>query len=104
MVNKLENLTFDEWVLYAFDHPVDDHRNAWYWNDDAEWWDCPSAQTVQFLTQAFENAATVLQPYTDAQLNQGLWFIASNACSNHMFALMDEAVPWPERKRCIQAI
>lgn len=104
MVNRLENLTFEQWLRYAFDHPVNAHGNAWYWDSDADWWDCPAAETVQFLTQTFENAATLLQPYSDAQLNQGLWFIASNACSNHMFALMNEAVPWPARQRCIRSM
>ena len=68
---------------------------------EAAWWDGPPAVTVQFLTRLFEHAPDVLQPYSDAQLNQGLWYIASNACSNHMFALMDERVPWPARERCI---
>ena len=56
------------------------------------------------MTQAFENAAVVFQPYSDAQLNQGLWFIVSNACSNHMFALLDESLPWSRRQRCISSI
>jgi hypothetical protein len=71
--------------------------------DADEWIEVPG-DVIRFLTQAFENAAEVFQPYTDAQLNQGLWFIASNACSNHMFALMDESVPWPARQRCIYSI
>jgi hypothetical protein len=104
MGKRLENLTFEQWIAYAFDHPVDELKNAWYWNMDAdEWMEVPE-DVIRFLTQAFENAAEVFQPYTDAQLNQGLWFIASNACSNHMFALMDESVPWSARQRCIYSI
>ena len=97
----LKNLTFEEWVKHVFDHPVEDHRNAWYWDMDRDQWQEDSAETVQYLTRAFENAAVVLEPYTDAQLNQGLWFLASNACSSHMFALMNESIPWSARKRCI---
>ena len=59
---------------------------------------------LQFLTQAFEGSPQVFQPYTDAQLNQGLWFLASNACSNHMFALLDESLPWSARERCVDSI
>ena len=103
MGKQLVNLTFEEWLRYVFDHPVDPAKLEWYWDMDREDWneeDHPK-DTVQFLTRAFENAAVVFQSYTDAQLNQGLWFIASNACSNHMFTLMNERVPWPARQRCI---
>ena len=104
MGKRLENLTFEQWLAYAFDHPVDELKNAWYWNMDADEWIEVPGDVIRFLTQAFENAAEVFQPYTDAQLNQGLWFIASNACSNHMFALMDESVAWSARQRCIYSI
>ena len=93
MGKQLTNISFKEWLSYVFDHPVDELKNAWYWNLDRDWWDENATDSIQFLTQAFENAAAVFRPYSDAQLNQGLWFIASNSCSNHMFALMDENVP-----------
>ncbi|HSL46866.1 MAG TPA: hypothetical protein VK897_25740 [Anaerolineales bacterium] len=55
------------------------------------------------MTRLFENAGFILQPYSDSQLNQGLWFLADNACSNHMFALLDTSVPWADRQRCIRS-
>ncbi len=105
MGGQLTNLSYDEWLMYVFDHPVDDAMPAWHFAPNADWWnelDDP-AITVCYLTQAFESIEIVAQPYTDAQLNQGLWFLLSNACSSHMFALMDENVPWQERERCIQS-
>jgi len=84
-------------VLYVFNHPVDDSRLEWYWVLDADWWEGPPALTVQYLTQAFENSEVVFVPYSDRQINQGLWYLASNACSNHMSALMDASVPWSAR-------
>lgn len=100
----LSDLTFEEWIHFVFDHPVDDSRLEWYWDIEAEWWDGPPGLTVEYLTQAFEYSESVLGPYSDSQLNQGLWYLASNACSNHMFALMDSSVPWPARQRCIRSI
>jgi hypothetical protein len=97
----LTNLTFDEWVLFVFDHPVDDSRLEWYLDIDADWWDGPAALTIDYLTRAFENLESVFKPYNDSQLNQGQWYLASNACSNHMFALMEASVPWSARQRCI---
>jgi hypothetical protein len=104
MHKQLENLSFEQWLAYIFDHPIEENKNAWYWDIERDWWNETSTEAIQFLTQAFESAAQVLAPYSDAQLNQGLWFVASNACSNHMFALMDESVPWSARQRCIYSI
>jgi hypothetical protein len=104
MGKKLENLTFEQWLEHVFDHPVSDVDNAWYWDIDRDWWDEDSADALAFMTRAFEHAADMLQPYSDSQLNQGLWFLASNACSSHMFALMNESLPWSARERCIASI
>jgi hypothetical protein len=107
MGKQLQHLTFEDWVLYVFDHPVPVGQELeWHWDSERDWWDESGepAVTVQWLTRLFENAAQVLLPYTDAQLNQGLWFLASNACSNHMFALLDTSVPWAARQRCIASI
>ena len=105
MAKWLTDLNFDQWLTLVFDHPVPvDQAKAWYWEFDRDEWEEDSADTVHFMTRAFENAAQVFQPYTDAQLNQGLWFLASNACSSHMFSLMNETVPWKARQRCVASI
>lgn len=104
MGKRLTHLTFEQWLAHVFDHPVNESMQEWYWDEDAEWWDGPHADTIQFLTRAFETTTEVFRLYSDAQLNQGLWYIASNACSNHMFALLDPAVPWAARQRCIHSI
>ena|SRR5258708_4879503 len=104
MSEILTALSFEQWLAFVFDHPVDESRLEWYFDPDSDWWDGPPQTTVQYLTGAFENAANLLEPYSDAQLNQGLWYLASNACSNHMLALLDESVPWPERQRCLRAM
>jgi hypothetical protein len=105
MSNPLSKLTFEAWLLYVFDHPVPkDQQQAWYWDTERDWWEENPADALHFMTQAFENAQVVFEPYSDAQLNQGLWFLVSNACSNHMFALMDESQPWSMRQRCVVAM
>ena len=105
MGNKLQNLTFEHWLAHVFDHPVPEgNENAWYWETDRDWWEEDSAESVDFMTQAFEQAGSVLEPFSAAQLNQGLWFLASNACSSHMFSLMNESIPWTARRRCISSM
>jgi hypothetical protein len=97
------DFSFDEWIIFVFNHPVDDSRLEWYWDIEADWWAGPAALTVEYLTEAFENSKRVFEPYSDSQLNQGLWYLASNACSGHMLALMDASVPWPARQRCVHS-
>jgi hypothetical protein len=103
MGELLKNLTFEGWVGHVFDHPVNELTNAWYWDTGRDWWEEDTPDAMAHMTRAFENAAEVLEPYSDSQLNQGLWFLASNACSSHMFALMNETIPWSARQRCIQS-
>jgi hypothetical protein len=56
------------------------------------------------MTRLFEHPVDSLAPYSDAQINQGLWFMISNACSSHMFALASDAVPLTDRLRCVHAM
>jgi hypothetical protein len=104
MGTPLTNLTFEEWLIYVFDRPVNDSMPEWYWDLDADWWRGSSLQIIEFVTQAFEHAGRLLQPYSDAQLDQGLWFIVSNGCSDYMFALLDPGVSWPARQRCVRSM
>jgi hypothetical protein len=106
-VNQLPaNITFEEWVKHVFDHPVHDHLPAWYWNTDSDFWNAAEAPTlaVSHITRAFEDPIATFAPYSDAQLNQGLWFLISNGCSDQMFALLDETVPLTDRLRAVRAM
>lgn len=98
----LRFLDFDAWVVHCFDHPV--RQPEWYFDMEADVWDAPNALTVEYLTRLFEDPAPRLDRYSDAQVNQGLWYIVYNACSSHMFALSDAKVPVAERRRCMAAI
>src|SRR6266498_2338263 len=104
MGRELTDLTFEEWISYAFDHPVaDPGQDDWHFDLDSDYWN-PSKQpevTVAYLTRVFEQANTVLAPFSAAQVKQGFWFLVDNACSDHMFALLNADVPWPDRQRCI---
>jgi hypothetical protein len=97
---------FDAWVKYIFDHPVDDHLPQWYFQPDAPLWNetAEPATTVHYMTNLFENIAELCKPYSDAQLNQGFWFLVSNGGSSHMFTLMDKSVGRQERESCIRAM
>jgi len=94
--------TFPEWVRHIFDHPVSDPE--WYWDLNANTDEPPAQTSVTYLTQLFTDPEPILTPYTDAQLNQGLWYLVSNSCSNYMFTLLQPEVAWPERQAGLRAI
>ncbi len=100
-----QKFTFEAWVKWVFDRPVT--KPEWWWDDyESEWWDwmekCPS-QVVDFMTRLFEQPKQHLWEYSDEQLAQGLWFIASGACSDHMRALKAQSVPLEARCRCVRS-
>lgn len=101
---ELKNLDFEAWVRYCFDHPVT--HPEWYFMPDRDWWneDTDPALTLSYLTRLFENSLNLLAPYSDELVNQGLWFIGSNACSSHMFVLTNEQLPVADRVRCVEAM
>jgi hypothetical protein len=91
-------LTFHEWVQYLFDNPPD-----YRWFDQiTSGEDLPSSVLVDYLTRLFTEAGIVLADFTDAQINQTLWFLIGEG-SDGAFALFDETVPWPARRAALQA-
>lgn len=91
---------FDTWLQWVFDHPVTDP--AWYWNDKLL--EPPPEVTVDYLTRLFCSPVSRLACYSDAQVNQGLWFLCSNACSSHLDAFLDEDVPIHKRLHGVASI
>jgi hypothetical protein len=96
------DLSFDDWVLHVFDHPATEPE--WHWAPDAPYWPGPPAAIVAHLTRLFENPLPPLEGFTDAELNKGFWYIASNGLSDYMFALADQTVPLDARLRCVRAL
>jgi GTP-binding protein len=102
--------TFDEWLKWVFDHPVaSEGEKEWWWNEpDADeggrWLDRPPVQALTFVTRLFENPVKHLSGYSDAQIDQGLWFIVSETNSKHFKWLIDGRVDLSLRKRCIRSI
>ena len=62
------------------------------------------ARTLSYLTRLFNESADLLPRFSDWQIDQGLNFIVSNSCSDHMFALTNETLPWNDRKACFDAM
>lgn len=88
-----------DWVAHIFDHPVTEP--AWHWEEDAHHWDDTPASIVELISQTFARADVLLAGFSDAQLNQGVWYLVSN--SEHMFSLVDLKVPADRRVAALQS-
>jgi hypothetical protein len=92
--------TFEQWVAWVFDHPVG--TPEWFWTDNTP---RPTpAQALTYMTALFEAPEGPLRSYSDAQVNQGLWFLASNSRSDHFFAFTDPGLAEEQRLRGVRAI
>ena len=94
-------LSFAEWVTYVFDNAADE--DGVFAGSSFPPWDAPRAVSLAYLTRLFEDPAPALAPYSDAQINAGLWHIVSGP-SDHVDALFDRALPLAARLRAVRAI
>lgn len=96
--------SFEQWVACIFDHPVGEP--AWYWAAGADHGvEGDDGLNVEYLTRLFAGCSSVLRPFDDAQVNQGLNLIANPSCSDHAYTVLTRVgVPWPQRRDCIRSI
>lgn len=103
-----DDISYEQWVEFVFDHPV--LNPQWWWQEPEsgylqEWNEsADTARTLMFLTKLFEEPQGLISRFTRAQIDQGLNLLVSNACSNHMFALIDAKLPWADRCKCFDAM
>lgn len=103
-----DDISYEDWVRYVFDHPVLDPQ--WWWQDPEsgylqEWNDAADpARTLSYLTRLFEHPEALVGRFTRRQIDQGLNYLVSNACSNHMFVLRNAGLPWSDRRKCFDAM
>lgn len=94
--------TFEGWIAHCFDHPV--QQPAWHFDVDAPVWSAPAATTLAYLTRLFTHPSALLEPYSDAQINQGLWYIGFAGNSDFVFALLDRTILLADRVACVASM
>jgi hypothetical protein len=103
-----DDLPFESWVAYVFDHPVLDPQ--WWWqapeSGHLQEWNTAAdlPRTLQYLTRLFNDPAEIAVRFSRPQIDQGLNFLVSNTCSNHMFTLTNTKLPWSDRRACFDAM
>lgn len=103
MAINLNEFSFDEWLIFVFDHPVaSEPSTAWYW--DYEWdWEAEPQRILRYSIKLFNNSQVLLGKFSYEQINQGLWFLlgATNQLSDWIW---DEKIEWEIREECIKAM
>jgi hypothetical protein len=94
--------SYQAWIAHCFDHAVT--PDPWYLAPDAPQWDGPAQLTLGYLTRLFDTPTESVGTFSDAQLNQGLRYLASKNCSDHMYLLVDASLPEPDRLACLGAM
>lgn len=93
------NSRYEEWLKHVFDHEVKEPQ--WYFSEDAPHFVAEPTEIVELLGQTFLHAGKDFAKYTDAQIDQGIWYIADSSCSNFMSALRSPEIPLAKRLETI---
>lgn len=95
-VRSLDDLSFNEWVTFVFDHPV--VEPTWYLQD--EWnWRGSRERFLEQSTRLFSAPEFLLNDFRVECLNQGFWYLASFDCLAEW--LWDGSVAWAPRRDCV---
>lgn len=92
----MTHFTLQQWLDAHFDQPYEYGSFL-----DIDLLPISPTQHIEYITQAFEDCETLLKPYSNGQINQGLWFLAGD-----MHDLSDrfgKVADWDIRQRCIQS-
>ncbi|MEM6528844.1 MAG: hypothetical protein AAF653_11160 [Chloroflexota bacterium] len=84
-----DDISYEDWLRYVFDHPSANAGEEWHFEDDIPYWDTSSNAhlAVAHVTRAFNEIDAISGRFSDRQMNQGITFIISEASNpSHMEA------------------
>lgn len=96
------DLTFEEWILFTFDHAAE--GPVWYHAFDGDVWDGSSETTVDYLLRLFHDPVPALADHSDDQIGQGFWYLVGNGGGDYLRPLFDPKVPLDRRLSVLDAI
>ncbi|MEO6256021.1 MAG: hypothetical protein ABIO69_04360 [Sphingomicrobium sp.] len=100
---ELTNLTFEQWIAHAFDHPVVSGQPEWYWDDDLDFWAAEPRQATDYLTRLFTGGDELLRPFSNDQIAHGLNYLVNTSVGMHP-DLSNWSVPATERAALWDAV
>jgi hypothetical protein len=95
------NPRYQEWLKQVFDHEVKEMARQWYFDDGFLKFEASPGVMTELLGQTFLRAGIDLKEYSDAKVDQGIWYMASISGSNFMLPLASSEVPVAKRLEAI---
>jgi len=90
-----------EWLEYIFGQPLAAKNNPNACEFERNF---PRRDALALTTRLFSNCGTLLEPFTDWQVAEGLLFLVSSGESGWMYYLYDRTVDRTTRFDCIRSI
>lgn len=101
-----EDSTFEEWLTWIFDHPVQGYGDWWRDLEPIQLQGSEQAhvfgQALSCLIRLFEDPSFLMDRFSPGQIDQGIHFIIVG--SSHFSLLWCDEVPWEDRDRAFKAI
>jgi hypothetical protein len=88
--------TLQNWLDDHFEHPYVYGQFL-----DIDRLPITATQHIIYITEAFQNTKRVFAPYSNGQLRQGLWLLATEM--HDLSDQFDRGITWDIRKACIQS-
>jgi hypothetical protein len=90
--------SYEEWIRFAFDHPV--AKDSWYFSKELEF-ECDREKVIAYYTRLFLHPRPALAPYDDDRLEQGFWFILGTQLGDWIWY---PRIPLSLRIDCVSAM
>lgn len=104
-VSTATNSRLQEWTAHVFDHalPAGPKAKEWYWADDAPEWEGPREEIPPLISETFERSDDLLARFSDAQLDQGFWYLFGPRSGDFSGLLLEASIPLSIRVRAIRS-
>jgi hypothetical protein len=99
--NDANPLNLQKWIAHVFDHPVTEP--VWYWSDDPGVWEDQPEHILSLVADTFEQSGELLSRFSDAQIDQGFWFLWAGPNNAFTEAFLDNDVPIASRLRALRS-
>ena len=76
----LATIPYTEWLDFVFQHPVKSNSESeWYWQEEWDYKISNNGVVLDYLVRLFSNSSVLIDTYSEAQLEQGFWFLLGPA-------------------------
>lgn len=101
-VYEFDKISFDDWVKGVFNWP--EKEAPWYHGIDIRGPLVSPKDSLHFLRQLFGGSSSILQQFSNLQVERGLQYIIDPGFSNEILCFLENSLPLRERVEAIDSI